>query len=129
MDFNHSTIPTHAQTTAWNLTKVTSHHDGWTTNTLNHSTQAKHNIIKMEYLYGSHGYRGKHNYPDTNLNPKGKIAIQFKEHMQQCELEGESMCDQHSQGTLALLPAYCYSRSSPRSLESSQTMKRINNNN
>jgi hypothetical protein len=44
-----STIPTHAQTTASNLTTVTSHHDGWKVNT-QHSTQAKLNIIKMERL-------------------------------------------------------------------------------
>jgi hypothetical protein len=43
-----STILTHAQTTASNLTTITSHHDGWKTNTL-HKT--KLNIIKMEELY------------------------------------------------------------------------------
>jgi hypothetical protein len=37
------TIPTHAQTTASNLTTVTSHHDGWKINTLN--TQYKPNSI------------------------------------------------------------------------------------
>jgi hypothetical protein len=37
-----STIPTHAQTTALNLTMITSHHDIWKTNTLN--TQHKPNL-------------------------------------------------------------------------------------
>jgi hypothetical protein len=41
-----STIPNLAQTTASNLTTVTSHHDGWKTNTLN-TPQVKLNIIKM----------------------------------------------------------------------------------
>jgi hypothetical protein len=31
----------------------------------------KLNIIKMEDLYDTHVYRAKHNYPDTNPNPKG----------------------------------------------------------
>jgi hypothetical protein len=43
-----STIPTHAQTTVSNLTTVTSHHDGWKTNTLNTQHKSKLNIIKME---------------------------------------------------------------------------------
>jgi hypothetical protein len=42
-----STIPNLAQTTALNLTTVTSHHDGWKTNTLN-TPQFKQNITKME---------------------------------------------------------------------------------
>jgi hypothetical protein len=46
-----STIPTHAQTKAFNLTTVTSHHDGWKTNTLNTQHKPKLNIIKMEDLY------------------------------------------------------------------------------
>jgi hypothetical protein len=46
-----STIPTHAQTKALNLTTVTSHHDGWKTNTLNTQHKPKLNIIKMEDLY------------------------------------------------------------------------------
>jgi hypothetical protein len=44
-----STIPNHAQTTASNLTTVTSHHDGWKTSTLN-TQKVKLNIIKMERL-------------------------------------------------------------------------------
>jgi hypothetical protein len=44
-----STILTHAQTTTLILTMITSHHDGWKTNT-QHSTQAKFNIIKMKRL-------------------------------------------------------------------------------
>jgi hypothetical protein len=44
-----STIPNLAQTTASNLTTVTSHHDGWKTSTLN-TPQVKLNIIKMERL-------------------------------------------------------------------------------
>jgi hypothetical protein len=44
-----STIPNPAQSTASNLTTVTSHHDGWKTNTLN-TTQVKLNIIKIERL-------------------------------------------------------------------------------
>jgi hypothetical protein len=43
-----STIPTHAQTTALNLTTVTSRHVGWKTNT---QQKLKLNIIKMEDLY------------------------------------------------------------------------------
>jgi hypothetical protein len=40
---NICTIPTHAQITAWNLTMVNSHHDGWKSNTLNTNTsQAQH---------------------------------------------------------------------------------------
>jgi hypothetical protein len=46
-----STIPTHAKTLASNLTTVTSHHDGWKTNTLNTQHKSKLNIIKMENLY------------------------------------------------------------------------------
>jgi hypothetical protein len=46
-----STIPTHTQTTTSNLTTVTSHHDGWKTNTLNTQHKPKLNIIKMEDLY------------------------------------------------------------------------------
>jgi hypothetical protein len=46
-----STISTHAQITASNLTTVTSHHDGWKTNTLNIQHKPKLNIIKMEDLY------------------------------------------------------------------------------
>jgi hypothetical protein len=46
-----SIIPTHVQTTASNLTTVTSHHDGWKTNTLNTQHKPKLNIIKMEHLY------------------------------------------------------------------------------
>jgi hypothetical protein len=42
-----STIPTHAQTTASNLTMVTSHHDGWKTNTLN--TQHKSNSTSKRW--------------------------------------------------------------------------------
>jgi hypothetical protein len=44
-----STIANLAQTTASNLTTVTSHHDGWKTSTLN-TPQVKLNIIKMERL-------------------------------------------------------------------------------
>jgi hypothetical protein len=44
-----STIPNLAQTTALNLTTVTSHHDGWKTNALN-IPQLKLNIIKMDRL-------------------------------------------------------------------------------
>jgi hypothetical protein len=44
-----STIPNLAQTTTSNLTTVTSHHDGWKTNTLN-IPQVKLNIIKMDKL-------------------------------------------------------------------------------
>jgi hypothetical protein len=44
-----STIPNLAQTTTSNLTTVTSHHDGWKTNTLN-TPQVKLNTIKMERL-------------------------------------------------------------------------------
>jgi hypothetical protein len=44
-----STIPNLAQTTASNLTTVTSHHDGWNTNALN-IPQVKLNIIKMDRL-------------------------------------------------------------------------------
>ena len=44
-----STIPNLAQTTASNLTTVTSHRDGWKTRTLN-TPQVKLNIIKMEGL-------------------------------------------------------------------------------
>jgi hypothetical protein len=44
-----SIIPNHAQTTASNLTTVTSHHDGCETNTLN-IPQVKLNIIKMDSL-------------------------------------------------------------------------------
>jgi hypothetical protein len=44
-----STIPTHVQTIISNLTTITSHHDGWKTNTLN--TSQKLNIIKMKDLY------------------------------------------------------------------------------
>jgi hypothetical protein len=43
-----STIPTLAQTTTSNLTTVTSHHDGWNTNTLNTEHKSKLNIVKME---------------------------------------------------------------------------------
>jgi hypothetical protein len=46
-----STIQTHAQTTASILTMVTSHHDGWKTNTLDTQHKPKLNIIKMEDLY------------------------------------------------------------------------------
>jgi hypothetical protein len=46
-----STIATHAQTTASNLTTVTSHHNGWNTNTLNTQHKPKLKIIKMEDLY------------------------------------------------------------------------------
>jgi hypothetical protein len=45
----NSTIPNLAQTTASNLTTVTSHHDGWKTNTLN-TPQVKLNIIKIKRL-------------------------------------------------------------------------------
>jgi hypothetical protein len=44
-----STIPNLAQTTASNLTTVTSHHDRWKTSTLN-TPQVKLNIIKMERI-------------------------------------------------------------------------------
>jgi hypothetical protein len=44
-----STILNLAQTTASNLTTVTSHHDGWKTNALN-IPQVKLNIIKMDRL-------------------------------------------------------------------------------
>jgi hypothetical protein len=44
-----STIPNLAQTTASKFTTVTSHHDGWKTNTLN-IPQVKLNIIKMDRL-------------------------------------------------------------------------------
>jgi hypothetical protein len=44
-----STIPNLTQTTASNLTMVTSHHDEWNTSTLN-TPQVKLNIIKMERL-------------------------------------------------------------------------------
>jgi hypothetical protein len=44
-----STIPILAQTTASNLTIVTSHHDEWKISTLN-TPQVKLNIIKMERL-------------------------------------------------------------------------------
>jgi hypothetical protein len=44
-----STIPNLAQTTASNLTMVTSLSDGWKTNTLN-TPQVKLNIKKMERL-------------------------------------------------------------------------------
>jgi hypothetical protein len=82
----------------------------------------------MEDLYDSQDCRAKQFYPTINPNPKGiKVGIQFKECTQQYELEGESLYDQHDQGTLALLPVCCCSRSSPHSLESSQTMKCLNN--
>ena len=44
-----STIPNPAQTTASNLTTVTSHQDGWKTNALS-IPQVKLNIIKMDIL-------------------------------------------------------------------------------
>jgi hypothetical protein len=44
-----SIIPNLAQTTASNLTTVTSHHDEWKTNALN-IPQVKLNIIKMDRL-------------------------------------------------------------------------------
>jgi hypothetical protein len=44
-----TTIPNLAQTTTSNLTTVTSHHDGWKTNTLN-IPQVKLNIIKIKRL-------------------------------------------------------------------------------
>jgi hypothetical protein len=43
------TIPNFAQTIASIITTVTSHHDGWKTNT-QLSTQAKLNITNMERL-------------------------------------------------------------------------------
>jgi hypothetical protein len=46
-----STILNLAQTTSSNLTTVTSHHDGWKTNTLNTQLKPKLSIIKMEDLY------------------------------------------------------------------------------
>jgi hypothetical protein len=45
-----STIPNLAQTTASNLTMVTSHHDRWKTNTLNTQHKSNSIIIKMERL-------------------------------------------------------------------------------
>jgi hypothetical protein len=42
-------IPILVQTTASNLTTITSHHDGWKTNALN-IPQVKLNIIKMDRL-------------------------------------------------------------------------------
>jgi hypothetical protein len=53
-----STIPTHAQTTASNPTTVTSHHNGWKTNTLNTQHKTKLNIIKMEDLYNDSRLHG-----------------------------------------------------------------------
>jgi hypothetical protein len=46
-----STIPSHAQTTASNLTTVVSHHNRCKTNTLHTQHKPKLNIIKMEDLY------------------------------------------------------------------------------
>jgi hypothetical protein len=46
-----STIPSHAQTTALNLTTVASHHNGCKTNILHTQQKSKLNIIKMEDLY------------------------------------------------------------------------------
>jgi hypothetical protein len=46
-----STISNLAQTIASILTTITSHHDGWKTNTLNTQFKPKLNIIKMEDLY------------------------------------------------------------------------------
>jgi hypothetical protein len=52
-----STIPTHAQTTASNLTTVNSHLDGWKTNTLNNNTsQTQHykdgRHVRHSWLHG-----------------------------------------------------------------------------
>jgi hypothetical protein len=58
-----STILTHAQTTASNLTTVTSHHDEWKTNTLNTQHKPKLNIIEMEYLYEDSDCMAKQLYP------------------------------------------------------------------
>jgi hypothetical protein len=52
-----STIPNLTQTTASNLTMVTSHHDEWNTSTLN-TPQVKLNIIKMERLARYSGLHG-----------------------------------------------------------------------
>jgi hypothetical protein len=45
----------------------------------------------MEDLYDTHDYRAKQFYPNTIVNPKDKVGIQFKEFMQLCELEGKSI--------------------------------------
>jgi hypothetical protein len=58
-----STILTHAQTIASNLTTVTLHHNGWKTNTLNTQHKPKLNIIKMEDLYETEDCMAKQFYP------------------------------------------------------------------
>jgi hypothetical protein len=63
-----STILTHAQTTASNLTTVTSHHDRWKTNTLNTQHKPKLNIIEMEYLYEDSDCMAKQLYPSIENN-------------------------------------------------------------
>jgi hypothetical protein len=57
-----STILTHAQTTASNLTTVTSHHDRWKTHTLNTQHKPKLNIIEMEDLYETQDCMAKQFY-------------------------------------------------------------------
>jgi hypothetical protein len=52
-----STIPTHVQTTASNLTTVNSHIDGWKTNTLNNNTsRTQHHkdgrLVRHSWLHG-----------------------------------------------------------------------------
>jgi hypothetical protein len=55
------TVPDLAQTIASNLTTVTSHHDGWKTNTL--STHLKPNSTSQRWkdLYDTHNCMAKHN--------------------------------------------------------------------
>jgi hypothetical protein len=91
MDSNRIHHRNLAQTTKSNHTTVNSHLDGWKTTTLI-KTHVILNIIKMEDLYGTHDCRAKLNYPSIKPNHKGiNVGVQFKECMQYCELEGESI--------------------------------------
>jgi hypothetical protein len=101
-----STIPTHAQTTPSNLTTVTSHHDGWKTNTLNSNTsQTQHHkdgktstSLKTAWLR------------ITNQVWTQFLIMRFRYSIKACNpiciLEKESTKVQYDQWSLALLSCW-----------------------
>jgi hypothetical protein len=122
-----STIPTHAQTTASILTAVNSYHDRWKTKNLNNNTsQTQHHKDGKTCMTLMTAWLSITNQVWTHIPKVWGLGNNINACKQVCILEKESTYDQCGQGSLALLPTYCCSKSSPRSLESSRTMKCLN---
>jgi hypothetical protein len=99
-----STIPTHARTTVSLLTRVTSHHDGWKTKTLNNNTsQTQHHKYGKTCMTLMTAWLSITNQVWTHIPKAWGLGNSLKACKLVCILERESIYDKYGQGSLALL--------------------------